>query len=135
MIQKAIFLDSVGVIALFNQRDQWHDAARRAYESLAGEQPTFVATSHVLLECGNAAARWAYRGDIIEVRSRLEADNSLIHPTEEDWQQGWEAYRKHENANAGIVDQISIIVMRRLGLGRVFGNDQHFRAAGFETLF
>ena len=36
---------------------------------------------------------------------------------------------------AGIVDQVSFVVMRRLGLTRAFTNDWHFRAAGFETLF
>jgi predicted nucleic acid-binding protein len=34
-----------------------------------------------------------------------------------------------------IVDQISFAVMRRLGLTQAFTNDNHFRAAGFETLF
>jgi len=33
------------------------------------------------------------------------------------------------------VDHVSFVVMRRLGVGRAFTNDRHFRAAGFETLF
>jgi len=36
---------------------------------------------------------------------------------------------------AGIVDQISFRLMRRLGLSEAFTNDQHFRAAGFMPLF
>ena len=37
--------------------------------------------------------------------------------------------------DAGIVDQISFVVMRRLGVSRAFTNDRHFRAAGMEPLF
>ena len=35
----------------------------------------------------------------------------------------------------GIVDHVSFVVMRRLGLTQAFTNDAHFRAAGFEVLF
>jgi len=38
-------------------------------------------------------------------------------------------------ADAGIVDQVSFEVMRRIGVTQVYSNDRHFRAAGFETLF
>ena len=43
-----------------------------------------------------------------------------------------EAFRRYGRA-AG--DHTSFIVMRRLKLTDVLGNDQHFRAAGFHTLF
>ena len=36
---------------------------------------------------------------------------------------------------AGIVDQVSFVVMRRLGLDEAFTNDRHFQAAGFATWF
>ncbi len=36
---------------------------------------------------------------------------------------------------AGIVDQVSFVVMRRLGITEAFTNDRHFQAAGFHTLF
>jgi predicted nucleic acid-binding protein len=38
-------------------------------------------------------------------------------------------------SGAGIVDQVSFIIMRRLGITEAFTNDEHFRAAGFVTLF
>ncbi len=36
---------------------------------------------------------------------------------------------------AGIVDQVSFIVMRRWGITEAFTNDRHFQAAGFRALF
>ena len=56
-------------------------------------------------------------------------------PTGADWLQGWEAYAKSETGQAGIVDHVSFVVMRRLGLTEAFTNDRHFQAAGFKTLF
>ena len=38
-------------------------------------------------------------------------------------------------SQAGIVDQVSFIVMRRLGIIEAFTNDKHFEAAGFRVLF
>ena len=47
----------------------------------------------------------------------------------------WAAYRAGHAGEAGIVDQVSFAVMRRLGLTEAFTNDRHFAAAGFTMLF
>jgi predicted nucleic acid-binding protein len=52
-----------------------------------------------------------------------------------DWEQAWSAYLSGAAADAGVVDHVSFIVMRRLGVTDVFSNDRHFQAAGFNTLF
>ena len=88
----AVFLDTVGLLALWDLSDQWHAAAEAAFKELSQRRATLVTTAYILLECGNAAA-------------------------------------------AGIVDHLSFVVMRRHGIQEAFTNDQHFRAAGFTTLF
>jgi predicted nucleic acid-binding protein len=65
----------------------------------------------------------------------LQARGWLVSPTDEDWDRAWAAYRRDKAGGAGIVDHVSFEVMRRLGVNHAFTNDQHFRAAGFETLF
>jgi len=94
-----------------------------------------LTTRFVLLECGNAAARTPFRDEVERIRAQFEAAQTLVSPTEQDWEIAWQAYRRGENGNAGIVDQTSFAVMRRLGIDRAFTNDQHFRAAGFQVLF
>ena len=69
------------------------------------------------------------------LRQTLEQRQEVIVPTEDDWVQGWVAYDRGESGRAGIVDQVSFVVMRRLGLDEAFTNDRHFQAAGFATLF
>jgi predicted nucleic acid-binding protein len=67
-------------------------------------------------------------------RSFLD-DGRLIEPTPEDFDQAWSAYGRGLAGEAGIIDHVSFVVMRRLGLTQAFTNDAHFRAAGFEVLF
>ncbi len=131
----AVFLDTVGLLALWNRRDQWHVAAKTAFAKQAELRTRLVTTSTVLLECGNAAARTSFRQSVVVLRNQLFDGGDLLEPTLEDISQAWVAYGHGEADQAGIVDHISFVVMRRYGLARAFSNDQHFRAAGFETLF
>ncbi|MDS4021733.1 MAG: hypothetical protein RKR03_14740 [Candidatus Competibacter sp.] len=59
----------------------------------------------------------------------------LIIPTEADWENAWTAYQRGEAGQAGIVDQVSFIIMRQLGITEAFTNDRHFRAASLRVLF
>jgi hypothetical protein len=59
----------------------------------------------------------------------------LFAPNETDWQEAWAAFDQGKPGDAGIVDQVSFAIMRRLGIRQAFTNDRHFSAAGFETLF
>jgi predicted nucleic acid-binding protein len=128
-------IDSVGLLAVWDEDDQWHAAAELAWQAMLKNRAVLVTTAYVLLECGNAASRTPFRNDVDEMRRRLEGAKTMIQPTEQDWADAWRQYARHEAADAGIVDHISFIVMRRLGITDAFTNDRHFKAAGFNTLF
>lgn len=130
-----VFLDTVGLLAVWDRADQWHQQASPVYEEILKQRTPLFTTTAILLECGNAAARRPYRLAVDRLRLRLERAETLIAITDADWRTAWTAYEGGEADNAGVVDQLSFAVMRRLGITRVFSNDQHFRAAGFETLF
>jgi hypothetical protein len=131
----AVFFDTVGLLALWDESDQWHSAADGAFAALQAAHSAVITTSFVLLECGNAAARRPYRQTVNRLRPNLSVAGALIYPTHDDWENGWDAFQRGEADNAGIVDQVSFVVMKRLGLTRAFTNDRHFRAAGLVTLF
>jgi predicted nucleic acid-binding protein len=131
---KQVFLDTVGLVALWNQSDQWHGAARASFQTLPSSVVLFT-TTFVLLECGNAVCRTPFRSDVEDLRVRLENDGNLIRPGTHVWQEAWQNYVKGHAGDAGIVDQVSFDVMKKRRVGHVFSNDQHFRAAGFTTLF
>src|SRR5438105_2133061 len=122
-----VFLDTVGLIAVWDTDDQWHVAAETAYQQIVSQRRATLTTSYVLLECGNTSARRTFRGDVCELRQGLELRNELIVPTEDDWRRAWAAYERGEAAQAGIVDHVSFVVMRRLGITDAFTNDRHFQ--------
>lgn len=130
-----IFLDTVGLLANWDADDQWHQAAEGAYKQIVSARQSVVTTTFVLLECGNAATRRTYREDVCALRRTLELRQELVVPTADDWAKAWEAYQRGEAGGPGIVDQVSFVVMRRLGITQAFTNDRHFQAAGFTVLF
>lgn len=132
---KTVFLDTVGLIAIWDSADQWHEEAVAAYSRLESEVYQPAVTPGVLLECGNAAARRPYRDRVTETREVLTKLNAIFAPTVEELEIAWRQYDLGQPGSAGIVDCISFEVMRRLGIRQAFTNDQHFEAAGFETLF
>ncbi|MBI3821339.1 MAG: type II toxin-antitoxin system VapC family toxin [Planctomycetes bacterium] len=132
---KPIFLDTVGLIALWDTSDQWHLAALPVFSKLLAAGRTMVTSSCILLECGNAAARRPYRLDVDDLRNEMLARGCLFDPTPDDLTRAWDAYRAGYAGDAGIVDQISFVMMRRLSIDEAFTNDRHFRAAGFTNLF
>jgi predicted nucleic acid-binding protein len=130
-----VFLDTVGLIALWDTGDQWHAAADTAYQRMVSLRKSVLTTTYILLERGNTAARCAFRSDVCALRQTLELRNELIVPTQDDWLRAWAAYERGEAGQAGIVDHVSFVVMRRLGITEAFTNDRHFQAAGFGVLF
>jgi uncharacterized protein len=91
-----VFLDTVGLIALWDEDDQWHAAASRAFEQIKASRAPVVTTSYILAECGNAAARTAFRLEVDLLRARLEVGGALIFPTVDDWRSAWDGYRQSQ---------------------------------------
>ncbi len=129
------FLDTVGLLAVWDKADQWHIQAEPVFLKLVASARPILTTTLVLYECGNAAARRPYRTTVDDLRSWLAVKSWLIEPTASDLDTAWSEYRAGNAGAAGIVDHVSFVVMRRLGIAEAFTNDRHFQAAGFTTLF
>ncbi|HUO07706.1 MAG TPA: PIN domain-containing protein [Phycisphaerae bacterium] len=132
---RVVFLDTVGLIALWDDRDQWHKQAEAIYRSLLAENVVMVTTEPVLLECGNAMSRLKQRHIVARFRHRLIEERKLLPVMPEHIHSAWSAYEAGSVGSAGIVDYISFQAMRRFRIGEALTNDHHFRTAGFVTLF
>ena len=130
-----VFLDTVGLIATWDVRDQWHAAAEAAYQQLLQDGRRLITTPLIFWECGNAAARRPYRQRVNVVRQYFLQEGLLIEPTAQQIEDAWAAFDRGDAGQAGIVDHVSFAVMRRLGIAEAFTNDTHFKAAGFRVLF
>ena len=130
-----VFLDTAGLIAAWDARDQWHVAATQALRRLRLERARFYTTSFVLAECANVFSRSPARRNVALLREKLEVEGWIVRPTEAEWNEAWVRYAAGHPGGPGLVDELSFAVMRRLGLARVFTCDRHFANAGFEVLF
>jgi predicted nucleic acid-binding protein len=132
---RIVFLDTVGLIALWDDRDQWHQSAAMAYQRLLTDRSVLITTDAVLLECGNVASRLRTRPIVSLFRRSLMEDRRLVLPDAREIEAAWTAYQNGSTGDPGIVDQISFQVMKRYSILEVFSNDRHFKTAGFVTLF
>ena len=94
-----------------------------------------MTTNFVLAECANAAACRPFRTAIVELHETLQSEHAILKRTEEEWTEAWLHFADGKAGSAGLVDHLSFLAMRRVGLTRAFTNDRHFAAAGFELLF
>ena len=115
---RTIFLDAVGLLALWDESDQWNASAIRAYEQFANTPVRLLTTSFILLECGNAAARRPYRNAVADLWHSLIQSGDLFYPTAEQVAGAWASYTARPAGSAGIVDLVSFAVMRDLGTVR-----------------
>src|SRR4051812_32541297 len=98
------FVDTVGLLALWDEDDQWHDAAEAAWKQMLALKVVPFTTPYVLLECGNAASRRPYRTAVDPIRQQFEQAKTLIWPSDEEWDLAWQTYTLQKPGAAGIVD-------------------------------
>ncbi|MDQ2099873.1 MAG: PIN domain-containing protein [Tychonema bourrellyi B0820] len=128
-----IFIDTSFIIALINERDQYHNQAL----SLADQYDTqlLVVTDSVLLEVANALSR-RYKFEAIQVIEDLltSEDVEVVRLTPELFDRAFQLYKTRQDKAWGLVDCISFIVMQDRGISIAFTFDQHFAQAGFQIL-
>src|SRR6185295_12154375 len=125
-----LFVDTSFVIALLNEKDQYHNQAEAL--SYKFENFPLITTSAVLLEIGNALAQ-DFRKEAVRVIKILrnskrvevaEVDETLA-------EKGLAVYEKYADKTWGLVDCISFVVMWEAGLIKVLTFDEDFEQAGF----
>lgn len=127
------FLDTSFVIALINDKDQYHGPAKTL--SYKFENSSLLTTSAVLLEIGNSLAK-DFRTEALEV-IRVLTKSKRVEVVEIDLrtlEKGLAVYEKFADKTWGLVDCISFVVMREAGLTEVLTFDQDFEQAGFTIL-
>jgi predicted nucleic acid-binding protein len=128
-----IFLDTSFVIALINEKDQYHDQAEALSFRFANS--ALLTTSAVLLEIGNALAK-DFRAEAISI-IRVLSHSSRVELVEIDsnlMEKGLAVYDKYSDKKWGLVDCISFVVMREAGTTQVLTFDKDFEQAGFAVL-
>ena len=127
------FIDTQFVVALVNERDEFHEPAVRIARQYVG-QP-LLTTDGVLLEIGNALAR-NFRQEAVGIIERfLTSENiTIVRLTPKLFDEGFSLFKSHADKHWGLVDCVSFVVMRQEFIQDALTVDHHFAQAGFNAL-
>lgn len=130
----AIFVDTSALYAVLDRRDEEHDRAERTWRELLDQQESLIASNYVAVECHALVQKRMG----MEIVRRLEADVlpalELVWGAELTHRVAAEDLLFQNQRRLSLVDCVSFLVMRSMGLTRVFTFDPHFAEEGFEVL-
>ncbi|MCP4344492.1 MAG: type II toxin-antitoxin system VapC family toxin [Desulfobacterales bacterium] len=133
---KPVFADTSALIAIGNRRDAFHSQAVKIRDELKESGRNLVTTNAVLLEFGNAFSAVRLRPVAVKMIEAVRdskkwqcviADETLT-------ERGFQKFRQVRDKEWGLVDCISIIVSKDIGITEIFTTDHHFEQAGFRIL-
>ena len=127
---ESVFIDTGYILALVNENDR-HHAESLALSQRYDGQPVVV-TDAVLLEIGNALSRMDRNAAVQLIRDlRDSSEATVVSLTPELFESAFDLYRRHTDKQWGLVDCVSFVVMRRMGVKTALAFDRHFIQAGF----
>jgi predicted nucleic acid-binding protein len=131
-----MFLDTAYAIALSVVTDEHHAQAVAIAEQLEAQQTRLITTRAVLLEIGNALSRQRYRTAAEQLLESLEHDPQVecVSLTDGLYQQAFALFCERRDKEWGLIDCVSFIVMKEMGLTDALTTDEHFDQAGFHSL-
>src|SRR4028118_2129414 len=117
-----IFVDTSFVIALINDKDQYHAAAQKLAATYLRQN--LVMTDAVLLEIGNALAK-NFKTEATEIIKTLRNSPKtvVVQTSTYLFEKGLEIYEKYNDKDWGLVDCISFAVMWERGISEVLTFD------------
>jgi predicted nucleic acid-binding protein len=128
-----IFVDTSYVVALVNQNDQYHERALEMADGVDGR--VFVTTDGILLEIGNALSRNFKQESVEIIEHFLSSDDvRVIHLHPPLFRRAFDLYKSRTDKLWGLVDCLSFVIMKELGITEVRTTDKHFEQAGFTPL-
>lgn len=133
IVPEQILVDIAYVLALVNERDQYHDRAQELADLFEGRN--LLITDAVLLEIGNALAR-GFKKQAIEIISYfIESEEvEIFRHSSQIFDKAFALYKKYDDKEWSLVDCISFIVMRERGIKQALTFDRHFDQAGFVAI-
>ena len=128
-----LFVDTSFVLALINERDQYHDRAENL--SYNFENSFLVTTGAVLLEIGNALAK-DFKEEAIAIIKALRSSKrvEVVEINGTLFEKSLDFYEKYRDKTWSLVDCISFLVMRDRGITEALTFDADFTQAGFTVV-
>ena len=128
-----IFIDTMYVVALVNENDEYHKIACELSEKY--ENSSFVTTDAVLVEIANALAR-NYKEQAVEIVEYFRSSDEveIVHLNPGIFQKAFQRYKMYLDKTWSLVDCISFEVMKEKKLTDALTGDKHFEQTGLNRL-
>jgi len=127
----AVFVDTSGLLALLNPKDDNHHGAARAFASLRVRQASLVSTSFVLVETYALLGRRFGLDAVQQFREDFAPLVDVVWVDEALQDAGLDLLLSRRTRRLSLVDAVSFVVMRRRKIDDAFAFDPHFEQAGF----
>jgi uncharacterized protein len=133
---RSVFIDTSAFVALRNEAEAEHEAARKALSKLVGEGVTLFTSNYVFAETYTALMVRVGRAEAIEWGRRFRASEAidlvrLDRDVEED---AWAILERHRDKRWSYVDATSFALLERDGSSEAFAFDAHFSQRGLHVL-
>jgi predicted nucleic acid-binding protein len=129
-----VYIDTSALLAILNPNDAMHPPAREMWQALLEAEAVLICSNYVLVETLA----------LVQRRMGLEAVRALVGDVVPVLQVEWVEAGEHwagvqlllslNRRQVSLVDCVSFVQMRRLGLQEVFAFDEHFAEQGFTCL-
>jgi predicted nucleic acid-binding protein len=131
-----IFIDTGAFLARYLRNDQHHRRAVAVWEQLASSRESCFTSNFVLNETFTLLGRQAGYDFAVQRARNVYASQALTicRAYREDEISALQFFRKYTDQTVSFTDCISMVLMKRERINRVFSFDRHFKLAGFHLV-
>jgi uncharacterized protein len=128
-----VFVDSSAFRALIDENDDFNQRAEKILADLVKTKCELVTSNYIIDECATLIRmKSGFKKAMLFKKYLTESDPviSLYRVRIKDESDAWKWF-ENEWSGLSFTDCVSFAMMKRLGIKKVFGFDQHFERAGF----
>ena len=131
-----LLFDTSFAIARASPKDRFHPKAKFWSDKIQSENISIVVTQAVILEIGNALSKLQFRQVGIGLLKSFEKSENItvISMNNELYDKAFELFRSRPDKEWGLVDCVSLVVMRERKITAALTADEHYTQAGFRAL-
>jgi predicted nucleic acid-binding protein len=129
-----VFVDTSALLAFINPKDESHDRALRAFETLEKRRAPLLFTSFVVVETYALLGRRLGLEAVREFRRSLAPLIEVVWVDETLHEAGLDLLLERRKRKLSLVDAVSFVAMRERGIEEAFAYDPHFEQEGFSLV-
>jgi predicted nucleic acid-binding protein len=126
-----IFVDTSGIVAAINSRDQYYPQAKEIFSRISDQRPVLIITNYIRLETHCLLNNKVSQDTALRFLKDPSWFIEWITPNDE--QKAIQLLHRYYDKSFSLTDATSFIVMERLGLRSVITFDKHFTQYGFDV--